>query len=70
MTGYNNNQNPTPKGVRLWFGIFMVLIYLGVGLMFILDIFNIDNAGISITVGSILCVYGVWRAYRLYKGIN
>lgn len=64
------DNNPVPKGMRLWFGIFMILVYLGVGLLFIFDFFSIDNTAISCTVGGILCVYGVWRGYRLYKGMN
>lgn len=55
---------------RLVFGIFMVLVYVVVGLLFILDIFNIDNTAISATVGGILIVYGIWRGYRLYRGTN
>lgn len=65
-----DNDNPVPKGMRLWFGIFMILIYLGVGLLFIFNCFSIDNRAISCVVGGILCAYGVWRGYRLYKGIN
>ena len=65
----DNNPN-TPKGMRLAFGIFMVIVYLAVGIMFITNIFNIDNNSISIIVGALLCVYGVWRGYRLYKGMN
>ncbi len=68
MNGYNGN-NGGGMG-RLIFGIFMVIVYLGVGLLFILDIFNIDNTAISATVGGILCAYGVWRGYRLYRGWN
>lgn len=59
-----------PKGGRLIFGIFMVIVYIAVGMLFILNKFNIDNTTISVTVGCILCVYGVWRGYRLYKGMN
>lgn len=59
-----------PKGMRLWFGIFMVLIYLGVGLLFIFDVFSIDNTAISCVVGGLLILYGIFRAYRLYKGTN
>lgn len=70
MNGNDNNGNPTPKGMRLWFGIFMILVYLGVGLMFILDIFQIDNAVVSYVVGGILILYGIWRGYRLYVGSN
>ncbi|MDE5876581.1 MAG: hypothetical protein K2H47_03685 [Muribaculaceae bacterium] len=75
MKGYDNNSNnggmpDVPRGARLWFGIFMVIIYLGVGLLFIFDIFNIDNVAISAVVGGLLIVYGIWRGYRLYKGMN
>lgn len=67
----NNNYNGNmPKGGRLIFGIFMVIVYVAVGLLFIFDVFNIDNTAISVTVGAVLCVYGVWRGYRLYKGLN
>lgn len=66
MNGYNDD-NGTNRG-RIWFGIFMVIIYVGMGLLFILDVLNIDNKTISVIVGSILCVYGVWRGYRLYRG--
>ncbi len=63
----NNNM---PRGARLIFGIFMVCVYVAVGLLFIFDVFNIDNVAISATVGGILCAYGVWRGYRLYIGSN
>ncbi|MBD5208695.1 MAG: hypothetical protein K2G11_07210 [Muribaculaceae bacterium] len=64
------NDPKTPKGARIVFGIFMVLIYLVIGTLFILNIFNIDNQTISIIVGALLVVYGVWRGYRLYIGSN
>jgi len=67
MNAYNDD-NGFYRGGRLWFGIFMVIIYVGVGLLFILDVFKIDNPTVSIIVGALLCLYGVWRGYRLYKG--
>jgi hypothetical protein len=66
----NNYNGNMPKGGRLVFGIFMVIVYVAVGLLFIFDVFNIDNDAISITCGALLCAYGVWRGYRLYKGMN
>ena len=62
--------NGTPKGGRLAFGILMVIVYLCVGLLFIFDVFRIDNNAVSYTVGGILIVYGIWRGYRLYRGWN
>ena len=63
-------MNNLPKGGRLIFGIFMILVYLAVGLLFIFDVFKIDNTAISASVGGVLCAYGVWRGYRLWKGLN
>lgn len=70
MQGNNSNHPQTPKGARLAFGIFMILIYIGVGIMFFMDVFMIDNQTVNIIIGSILCLYGVFRAYRLYNGSN
>lgn len=70
MKGQENNRPQAPKSMRLWFGILMILIYIGVGLLFIFDIFSIDNTAISCTVGGLLILYGIFRAYRLYKGTN
>lgn len=66
----SNDNNNTPKGARLVFGIFMILVYLCVGLLFIFNVFQIDNTAISCTVGGILIAYGIWRGYRLYIGSN
>ena len=66
----NDNMNNLPKGGRVIFGIFMILVYLAVGLLFIFDVFNIDNVAISASVGGVLCAYGVWRGYRMWKGMN
>jgi len=49
-------------------GILMIFVYVGVGLLFIFNIFNIDNRVISYIIGGLLCAYGIWRGVRLYKG--
>lgn len=66
----NNYNGQQPKGARLAFGILMILVYLGVGLLFIFNVFNIDSRALSCVIGGILCAYGVWRGYRLYIGSN
>lgn len=71
MSGYDNENRPgAPKGARLAFGILMVLVYLGVGLLFIFNVFDIVNTTVSYVIGGILIAYGIFRGYRLYKGIN
>ncbi|MBD5203316.1 MAG: hypothetical protein HDS82_00365 [Bacteroidales bacterium] len=60
-----------PKSMRLLFGIFMILVYVGVGLLFILwPPFDIINYAVSCVVGGLLILYGIWRGYRLYVGMN
>lgn len=68
-TSGNNGPN-VPRGARFVFGIFMILFYIAVGLLFIFNVFSIDNTAISATVGGILCAYGVWRGIRLFIGSN
>lgn len=59
-----------PTGGRLAFGILMILVYLGMGLLFIFNVFSIDSAALSYVIGGLLCAYGVWRGIRLFKGWN
>lgn len=67
----NRYNNHLPKSVRIIFGIFMILVYIGMGALFLLGFFKqILPETIGNIVGVILCVYGVWRGYRLYKGMN
>lgn len=70
MNGYENGNNGAPKGARIAFGILMILIYVGVGLLFIFNVFDIINITVSIIIGAILILYGIFRAYRLYKGVQ
>ncbi len=71
MEGYNNDNRPmAPKGARLAFGILMIFVYVGVGLLFIFNIFGIINYTFSCIIGVLLIIYGIFRGYRLYKGTN
>lgn len=68
----NKGQNSNlPKSARVIFGIFMILVYVGMGALFLLGFFKqILPETIGNIVGVILALYGVWRGYRLYKGMN
>lgn len=70
MKGYDSNRPEAPRGARVAFGIIMILVYIGVGLLFILNFFDTIDKTISIMIGALLCIYGLWRAVRLYKGWN
>lgn len=70
MANNDDMNNNIPKGGRVIFGIFMILVYLAVGLLFIFDVFNLENPAINYSVGGVLCAYGVWRGIRMFKGWN
>lgn len=63
-----NNYGEQPKGARLAFGIFMVLFYIGVGILVMMDVFNFFGTVSRYIIGILLCLYGVFRGYRLYAG--
>ena len=68
MKGNENNDPGAPKGARIAFGILMICVYIGVGLLFIFQVFGTINATVSYVIGGLLCAYGIWRGVRLYKG--
>lgn len=64
----NDPLKNTPKGARIAMGIFMIIVYIGVGLLFIFDVFNFfNNHALACILGGFLCAYGLFRAYRLYR---
>jgi len=51
------------------FGIFMVIIYVGMGVLLLINFFgwNTGWAWTRYLVGTVLIVYGFFRAWRQYK---
>ena len=49
----------------------MILVYLGMGTLFLMGYFKqILPEMIGNIVGVLLAIYGLWRGYRLFKGMN
>lgn len=72
-TQINDNSNPgTPGGARIAFGIFMVIIYVTMGVLCICNFFSniLTIRWIAVTLGVILVIYGLWRGFRLARGMN
>lgn len=60
---------PTPKGaVALGFGIFMVIVYVGVGILFLINFFQWDESWtvMRYILGVVLIIYGIYRCYRSF----
>lgn len=65
---YEDTEDPRPSPVSLGFNIFMILIYIGMGVLCLINYFGYSGSGWTIAryiVGIMLVVYGLWRAYRL-----
>lgn len=54
------------------FGIFMVLVYLGMAVLMAINYFGLSTTGpwsvMRWVFAAVLAVYGLYRAYRLIKG--
>ncbi len=67
-------MNKTVRLFRLFFGLFMVVVYLGMAYMMIVNLFgwdetlqwNIIRWGMAVIFGA----YGIYRLYRQLKGTD
>ena len=62
----------TPRPMRVIFGIIMIIIYIGMGIILLTNSFHIDlaipMAWARYVIGVVLVVYGIWRGYRQFSG--
>ncbi len=67
----NRRQGPG-RIMRLVYTIFMVVIYIGMGVLLLLNFFGWapQYTWPRDIVGVVLIIYGIWRAYRYYAGIE
>ena len=67
-----DSRMDTPQVMRNIFGIIMIIVYVGMGVLLLINYFGwqADWAWIRYVVGIVLIIYGGWRAYRQVKGID
>lgn len=67
-----DNGPKAPRIMRAIFGIIMVIIYVGMGVLLLINFFGWDASwsAVRYIVGPVLIIYGFWRAYRQVKGID
>lgn len=65
-------ENKTNSIMRAIFGIIMIIIYVGMGVLLLINFFgwDADWNWTRFIVGPVLIIYGLWRAYRQVKGID
>lgn len=69
---YSMPENKTQTILRSIFGIIMIIVYVGMGVLLLINFFNwqSDWAWTRYIVGVVLIIYGIWRAYRQVTGID
>lgn len=69
----SNGVNNMPKGFRLFFGIFMAVLFMAVGLDLLFNwpvqfIYDPSWNLLRWIGGPIFILYGIFRGYRMIKG--
>lgn len=69
---HRGNHPTTPQIMRNVFGIFMILVYIGMGILLFMNFFQFDAsfAWVRYVGGVLFILYGFWRGYRQFKGID
>jgi len=66
------NETGMMRSVRVFFGIFMVLVYLGMAILLATNFFGWSNTplwnGIRWLFAAIFAIYGIYRCYRQITG--
>lgn len=62
----------TLQVMRNVFGIIMILVYIGMGVLMFINFFQFSESWTWVrwTLGVLFVVYGFWRAYRQFKGTD
>lgn len=71
--GSIRKQTGTPQTMRNIFGIIMIIVYIGMGILCFCGVFDWLTgswAWLRWVAGALFVVYGIWRAYRQFAGID
>ena len=58
------------KSIKVMFGLFMIFIYVGMGILVLLGFFDWLPNWARYSLGGLFIVYGFWRCYRYIAGID
>lgn len=68
-----NKPSKAPATMQTIFGLIMVIVYIGMGILFFVGFFAPLYGSwtwIRWAAGTLFTVYGIWRAYRQFKPVN
>lgn len=66
-------RNAVPSAMRTVFGIIMIIIYVGMGVLLLINFFGWQGdvlTWLRYVGGIVFIIYGIWRAFRQFKGID
>lgn len=70
---YDSGKATVPSTMRVIFGIAMIIIYIGMGVLLFINFFQ-WGPGILQWLrwigGCVFVIYGLWRAFRQFRGID
>lgn len=73
MARDDENGNMIPSKMRMIFGIIMIIVYVGMGILLLINYFQWNTPALTWLryIGGVMFVlYGFWRGYRQFKGID
>ena len=74
MANYDEQRKSmVPSTMRIIFGIIMIIVYIGMGVLFMINFFNWTAepwSWLRWVFGGLLVIYGIWRAIRQFWGID
>lgn len=74
MHGVEDNKSATgtPKVMRGIFALIMIIVYIGVGILLLINFFGWTEsiAWMRWIIGIVLILYGIFRAYRYIVGVD
>lgn len=73
MAQDEERKSMIPSVMRAIFGIIMVIVYVGMGVLFLINFFGWGDGfyyWLRMVGGIVFIVYGIWRAYRQFRGID
>jgi hypothetical protein len=68
----NQHKTNINRGIQMFFGIFMVVVYLGMAVLMAINFFDWNNAplwkGLRWLLAVVFAAYGIYRGYREVTG--
>lgn len=69
----DERRSNVPSAMRMVFGIIMIIVYVGMGVLLLINFFGWGPGILQVlryVGGVVFILYGIWRAIRQFKGYD